>query len=593
MKKTVLLTALVAVLLNFGCEKSTSVNGEDNNSSSDTAADNEDTVADSDTNNAADHDEDSDYTWNASDELYITLNGSSISENVDGADAQGSTLSITDAGTYNITGTLTDGQIIVDAEDEDLVRIILNGVDITSSNSAPIYIKSAQKVLIVLNENTTNVLTDGSTYVYDDEEDEEPNATLFSKTNLSVFGEGTLTINGNFNDAINCKDGLIIASGTYNITAVDDGIRGKDYLIIKNGTINIESGGDGFKSDNDSDTEKGYINISNGEINITASGDAIAAETDILITGGSLDLTTQGSSYSDTSTKALKAGVNIIVEEGTFTIQSNDDAIHSNETITISGGTFDISAGDDGIHADYDLTINDGIITINKSYEGLESSNGNVTINGGEIDITSSDDGINVSAGGDSGGGGQMPGGGRQFSTTASSSYYLYINGGTIVVNATGDGLDSNGSIQVTGGTILVNGPTSSGNGALDYDVSYYHNGGFLIAVGSSGMLQTPSSASEQKSMVVTFRSSQSAGSLLHLETSSGEHIFTFEPAKTYQSAVFSFPELTSGSSFVLYKGGSIDGTGDHGLYTDGNYSGGSEVSSFTVSSNITSITAN
>ncbi len=594
MKKLFLFSGLIGMLFLWSCDKSTSINGEDNTSDSSTGADNEETVADSETNNATDHEEDSDYTWETSSEKYITLNGSSIDANVEGASASGSILTITEAGNYNISGNLTDGQIIVNAEDEDLVRLILSGVDITSSNSAPIYIKGAEKVIVVLTDDTSNTLTDGSSYVYDDEEDEEPNATLFSKTNLTLFGGGELTITGNFNDAINCKDGLIITSGTYNITAVDDGIRGKDYLIVNNGTLTVDAVDDGLKSDNDNDTEKGYINVLNGTISIEAGGDAITAETDILVQGGTFNIVTNGSTSSDSSTKGIKAGVNIIIEDGTFIIESNDDAIHSNETITISGGTFTIDADDDGIHADYDLTINDGDILIQSSYEGIESASGNITINGGEIDITSSDDGINVSAGGDSSGGGGNPGGGFRGSTSStSSSYYLYINGGTTVVNATGDGIDSNGSVEITDGTVIVNGPTSSGNGALDYDASFYHNGGILIAVGSSGMFQTPSSSSDQKSVVVTFRSTQSAGTLLHLETGSGDQVFTFEPAKKYQAAVFSFPSFTSGTTFVLYKGGSISGEGEYGLYTSGTYSGGSEVSSFTVSNSITSITSN
>ncbi len=594
MRKMSLLKVLYFILPIFmnGCDNDIEIAGSSNSSSSSsTSPDNEESVDEADANNTGDHDEDSDYIWSADDVVEITLNGSSITENTDGASASGSVLTITDAGNYSISGTLSNGQIIVDAEDSDLVRLILNGVDITSSNSAPIYIKKAEKVILVANENTVNNLTDGSSYKYDDEEDEEPNATVFSKTNLTIFGEGSLNINGNFNDAINCKDGLILACQAISIDAADDGIRGKDYLIIKEGNIVVKSEDDAIKSDNENDTALGYIKILDGEINITSGGDGITAQTDLLINNGTFNITTTGyvSSSNGVSSKGLKSAVNTIIEDGSFNIISTEDAIHSDETITIHEGTYTISASDDGIHADYDLTINDGDFNITKSYEGIESSSGNMYINGGTIELVASDDGINIAGGGGSMGG---PHGGWG-SSTSSSSYTMYLNPDYMAINAQGDGIDANGSVEVTGGIIIVNGPTGSGNGALDYDASFVQNGGTLIAVGSSGMLQAPGSSSSQKSIALVFRSTRSAGSICHIENTDGDVLFTFKSAKNYQSLVYSSPDLVSGTSYNVYSGGTASGDDFNGLYSNETYSGGTLITTFSLNGTVTGIQIN
>ncbi len=552
------------------------------------ASDNEETISEAESNNDGDHEESSDYTWSTSDVDVISLNGSSISESSDGAETSGSTLTIGSAGNYSLSGTLNDGQIIVNAGDDDLIRLILNGVDIASQNSAPIYIKSAEKVIVIVNDGTENTLTDGSSYNYDDAEDEEPNATLFSKTDLTVYGEGKLTLDANFNDAINCKDGLIIDINKLAISAVDDGIRGKDYLIIKDGTISIDAGGDGLKSDNDNDDTRGYIEILTADLDITASGDAISASTDILIEDGTFDLVTNGSnsSYSSSSTKGIKAGVNTIINAGTFDITCNEDAIHSDQTITINGGTYTISASDDGIHADYDLAIYDADVTISKSYEGIESTSGNMYIEGGTYVVNSSDDGLNLAAGGDRMGGGWGK-------SASSSSYTMYLNPDNLAIYAQGDGIDSNGSVEVSGGNIIVHGPTSSGNGSLDYDYSFEQNGGVLIAAGSSGMLQAPGSSSSQNSVAFIFRSSQSAGTVYHVESSTGNELFTFKSSKTFQAIVFSSPNLKKGTSYVLYSGGSASGTSFCGYYTDATYTGGTQKTTFTISSTVSSVSIN
>ncbi|MFV0589925.1 MAG: carbohydrate-binding domain-containing protein [Draconibacterium sp.] len=568
---------------------STDYEEEDNGTSQEDVV-NEENIDDAKDNNAGDHDDASDYTWAASDVVAITMEGTTVTENSENVSVESGKIIIRAAGNYSFTGTLTNGQIWVETEDEDIVRLILNGVNITSVSSAPIYVKSAAKVLIALNKGTTNVLTDGSSYSYDDAEEEEPNAAVFSKSDLTILGEGSLQVNANFNDAITSKDGLIIASGNIAVDAVDDGIRGKDYLIIKTGTFSIEAGGDGLKSDNDSDEEKGYIEIVSGTFSISAKGDAVSAETDLMLTYAEMELVTTGSvsSYSITSSKGLKAGVNIIIDDGIYSLTCTDDAIHSNETIVINGGDLEISSGDDGIHADYDLEINDGNINITKSYEGIESYEGDIILNGGTIRVKSSDDGINVSAGGDSMGGGGPGGWGGAVSS--SGSYYLYLKGAFLYVNASGDGIDSNGSIEMTGGTVLVDGPTNNGNGALDYNGSFQITGGTIIAAGSSGMAQAPASSSSQYSILVKFNSTMSAGTLFHVQTSDGSEIITYKPSKAYQSVAFSSPDLKKGSGYQIYTGGSSSGQVSDGLYNGGTYSGGNLYTSFNITAIVTNM---
>jgi len=363
-----------------------------------------------------------------------------------------------------------------------------------------IFVKGAEKTVIVLADNTDNHITDGKSYIFEDSEEDEPNAAIFSKDDLTIYGNGSLTVDGNYNDGIASKDGLIIKSGSITVNSVDDGIRGKDYLIVKDGIISVDAKGDGLKSDNDEDVTKGYILIEDGAINIGSGEDAIEAETDVLITDGEITLSSGGGSNKSvsgtSSAKGIKGNVCLIVDDGTVTINSADDAIHSNGSLAINGGFFDISSGDDGIHADSVLGVNGGDIHITKSYEGIESRSV-IVINGGDIHITSSDDGLNVAGGNDGSGFHGGPG-----DISSSGDFYLYINGGYIVINAAGDGIDSNGSIVMTDGIVIIHGPTSNMNGALDH-ASFKITGGLLVAAGSSGMAQAPGTSSTQYSLLL------------------------------------------------------------------------------------------
>ncbi len=510
----------------------------------------------------------------------IRLLGDSITVEGTGASAVGTTATVFAEGTYTITGTLNDGQVRVDAADQAKVTLILDGADITNSRGAAIYLVNADDVDIVLADGSQNRLADGAAYVFEVEGEDEPNAALFAKCDLDILGGGALSVVGRYNDGIASKDSLEIEGGTLTVTAADDGLRGRDDITVSGGSITVTSTGDGLTSDNEEDTTRGNIVIEDGMLDVTAGGDGLAAVGTVTVNGGTLVLKTGGGSTktvaSTASAKGIKGSAGITLSGGSFAIDAADDGIHSNQAIAISGGTYTIASADDGIHSDTTLVIDGGDIRVTKSYEGLESMV--MTVNDGTIHVVSSDDGLNV-AGGADGSGGFHPGG-------DTSQYWLYIHGGYVAVNATGDGIDSNGSIVMTGGTVLVNGPTSSANGALDIGdgggAAFKISGGLLVAAGSSGMAIAPGTTSTQYSVLVNF-ASQAAGSLFHLQDAAGNDLVTFQPVRTFQSVAFSSPDLANGT-FNAYLGGSHSGTATDSLFGDGAYTPGTLNATFTIS---------
>ncbi len=648
----------------------------------------------------------------ASGPTQILLNGDSITVNGTGVTVDGTTATITAAGTYNVSGTLNDGQLAVNSPSAGTVEIILAGVSITNSTSAAIHVIDASFTSFVLADQTQNYLFDADEYVFEDPNQDEPSGCLFSKDSMSISGTGTLTVHGNYSDAIVSKDDLIINGGTLDVISVDDGICGKDYLLIQDGDITLTAVGDALKSTNAEDPNFGYITIENGSLDITSGGDGIAAETNvtvlagditivsggghtasiaddfsakgikgpvsvvinggtlnldcaddglhsgdtvtisggaatiassddgihadiaigidggtititdsyegiesstITITGGNIDVTSDedaitaettididdgefnilsggghtASIADDFSAKGIKGLVSVVIDGGTFDMDCADDAIHTNEAITINNGTFEIATGDDAVHSDSTVEINGGTMAITSSYEGLEGAI--ITINGGTFHITSSDDGINI-AGGD-GSGGVDPWH-PPFPPSGNSDYFLYVNGGYIVVNAIGDGIDANGSIVMTGGTVIINGPTANDNNAVDFDGTCNISGGFLVGVGSAQMAQALSSTSTQRSVKITYSQWKTAGTLIHIRTAAGADVLTFAPAKAYRSCVFSSPNFLSGTSYKLYNGGSSTGTKTDGLYQGGTYTPGTLTNTFTTSSIVTNISA-
>jgi hypothetical protein len=532
--------------------------------------------------------------------------GDTIIVNGSGASVSGSTVRITTGGSYSVSGTLDDGQIIVDSQDKELVTLILNGVDITCSTSAPIYAVDAKKMVIVLTEGTDNYVTDGDSYILEDAKANEPNAAVFSKCDLTISGSGLLQVIANYNDGIASKDDLEITGGTITVESVGDGIRGRDAIVITDGDITVTAAADGFKSTNDEDPGKGLVTIEGGVIKITAGQDGIDAQTSVLVRGGNITLATGGGSTNSSkgsgwgnwgatndtqekataiSAKGIKGVVSVTIEAGAINVDSSDDSIHSNGSVTINGGAITIASGDDGMHADSALAINGGQVDITQSYEGVESAV--IAITEGTIHVVASDDGINV-AGGDDGSAVNGRPGQNTFSTSGNN--HLDISGGYIVVDATGDGLDINGAITMTDGVVIVSGPTRNDNGALDYDAGFSMTGGYLVAAGSAGMAQAPDTSSTQYAVMVNLASALSAGTLVHIETQQGAEILTFEPSKQYQSVVLCSPALAKGTSYNAYTGGSSTGTVTDGLYSGGTYTAGTLAMNFTISGIVTGV---
>lgn len=478
-------------------------------------------------------------TWD-DDACSIELHGGSASISGSGAEAEQReyyVVKITEGGTYVISGSLENGQIYVEAG-ENQVHLVLNGAKLSCKASAPIYINNGRKTVITLAAGTENVLTDGTDYTYavtesDEETGEitgEPNAALFSKKALTINGSGSLSVTGNFNNGITCKDELKIMNGTITVTAQNHGIRGNDFVVIKGGSIAVAAlEGDGIKSTKEEHAEKGYVYIENGTLSVTAG----------------------------------------------------DDGIQAANFAAVKDGSISIACGKDGIHADGTLSISGGTIDIEKSYEGLEGLE--IDISSGKIHLTAEDDGLNASAGstaGTDGWRGFGGGGGMQYD----SSCQIYISGGYLYVDADGDGIDLNGDLTISGGSVIINGPADSGNGALDANGTILVNGGFLVASGSSGMAEYPSGSSEQNVIVATL-SQQQAGALLRIEDADGNDLLTFTSKKTYHSLIFSSPDIKSGMEYTVYTEGSYSGgTESDGLMADGSYTGGSVFGSVTVS---------
>ncbi|MBN1261029.1 MAG: carbohydrate-binding domain-containing protein, partial [Anaerolineae bacterium] len=190
------------------------------------------------------------------DAVMITLSGDTVTVSGDGVGVEGSAVTITSAGAYHLSGTLDDGQIIVDTEDVGVVTLILNGVDVACTTGAPLYVANAEKAVVTLAAGSVNTLIDGASYVFADPETEEPNAALFSNDDLTINGEGALTVQANYNNGIASDDALKITGGVLTVVAVHDGIQGKDYVAIKAGSITVMAGNDGVQATSTEDAEQ-------------------------------------------------------------------------------------------------------------------------------------------------------------------------------------------------------------------------------------------------------------------------------------------------------------------------------------------------
>ena len=419
-------------------------------------------------------------TYDESEAVKITLSGKTAACNSSNVQIEDGVVTIKAAGVYVLSGTLTDGTIVVDAGDDDKVQLVLDGVSIMAADYAAIYAKNADKVFVTLAEGAGNSLTVSGDYVQTD--DNNVDAVIFAKCDLTLNGTGSLTVKDNMGHGIVSKDDLVVTGGTYTIYSQDHCLNGKDSVRIADGTFNLSCDEDGIHAGND-DQQDGYVYIEGGDINISVGDDALHAEGLLIITGGDID--------------------------------------------------------------------------VSKSCEGVEGYK--ILVTGGDIDVISSDDGFNA-AGGSSGSGdnhdgfGGGPGMGG-VDMDADSDAYILITGGTININANGDGIDSNGCIGITGGSVYVLGSSDNGNGAMDYGICAAITGGEIVAVGGSGMAQGFGDESTQCSALVNFDEWVDAGETITLTDSDGKEVLSYRVDKKFNSVVISTSDMKQGETYTLTVG--------------------------------------
>lgn len=418
--------------------------------------------------------------YDESEAVKITLSGKTAACNSSNVQIEDGVVTIKAAGVYVLSGTLTDGTIVVDAGDDDKAQLVLDGVSIMAADYAAIYAKNADKVFVTLAEGAGNSLTVSGDYVQTD--DNNVDAVIFAKCDLTLNGTGSLTVKDNTGHGIVSKDDLVVTGGTYTIYSQDHCLNGKDSVRIADGTFNLSCDEDGIHAGND-DQQDGYVYIEGGDINISVGDDAIHAEGLLIITGGDID--------------------------------------------------------------------------VSKSCEGVEGDK--ILVTGGDIDVISSDDGFNA-AGGSSGSGdnhdgfGGGPGMGG-VDMDADNDAYILITGGTININANGDGIDSNGCIGITGGSVYVLGPSDNGNGAMDYGICAAITGGEIVAVGGSGMAQGFGDESTQCSALVNFDEWVDAGETITLTDSDGKEVLSYKADKKFNSVVISTSDMKQGDNYTLTVG--------------------------------------
>ncbi|MDR0436334.1 MAG: carbohydrate-binding domain-containing protein [Propionibacteriaceae bacterium] len=440
----------------------------------------------------------------------IDVNLANAADPAHGIQAENGAVILTRSGSYRLYGTLA-GRVVVDCKGGSFT-VILDGVSVTSDVPGAFVVTAADEVVLHLAAGSFNMLRDSWDGANLDSN--APNAALHSVADLGITGSGTLTVIGAI-DGIASTDGLVIADGTIEVSAGDDALRGKDYLTLSGGVLTLDANGDAMKSTHETDAARGYVWIDGGIITATAGTDCVDATTDMLISGGELRL----------------------------------------------------SCGDDGLHGEVLAIIDGGMVDITRSYEGVEAPV--VVVAGGVTRIVSSDDGLNA-AGGDgsaapgTGGRGGRPGGpggggpGGLGMDGDPSKYALVISGGTLTIDAGGDGLDSNGSMSISGGDITVYGPTNQGNGALDSS-GLSLTGGRLLALGAAGMAEGP--AEYTQAWIGAVFSAGAGANITVTDMSNTAFTWSFTILKASGCMVFSVPELVSGATYSIAVNGEVLGS--------------------------------
>lgn len=492
-----------------------------------------------------------------SEENIIRFSNDSITYEGSGATVSENIITITSEGRYILTGSIDNGRVIVDATDDAKVELVFAEVSITCDNNSPVVVKNADKVRIILADDTENYVCDGPEYELDENDDITPKSAIYSKCDLVITGNGTLYVDGKYNNGIASTDDLIITNGTICVEAVNNGLKGKDSVRIKDGNITITSDDDGIKSDNDEDSEKGYVYIENGNIKIAATGDGINADKLIKIENGKIEIT-----ESDEGIEAQ----NIIINDGDISIYSNDDGINvslsdyvsnmmgTNNTNNINNTNTDSDKMPEDFQNMRDNNFNGGQWQERPDKGGEQ--NGDMDSQRPEMpsgengNMTEMPSGENGNESEMIGRGGNKQNGMGGFETVDG---VLTINGGTIYVNAKGDGIDSNGSVVQTGGIVIVEGPSDNGNGALDYNGSYTMTGGTLLAIGSSGMAMAPSSSSTVYGTSVN--TNVNAGDIINVLDGNDE-IIKFEATKRISNIVVFSDKFSEGKEYTLNMNG-------------------------------------
>lgn len=536
MIKSATSVTLLAALALTGCSATSTSNASASSATSTSASSTSGTtskVADSfstDVKSGAKLAEDTHYsakdlTWDSSSEVTIDLSNPTATDGVTVSDG---VITITKAGNYKLTGTY-EGQIKVEAADSDMVRLILNNATITNSTGAAINVVEADEVVIYTASGTTNTVSDGSSY--SDTASGSPDAAIYSKSDLTLAGEGTLKVEGKYEEGIHTSDGLVIASGTLEVNAANTGIKGKDYVDILDGTITVTASQDGIKATNDTDGNRGWVRLSGGTVNISAGDDGFKAERVLEISGGTLNIT-----------------------------QANEGI--EAQYINILDGTVNVTSSDDGINASYSTTSTSTESTTatstNQSAQGGQTAQGN----------QSAPQAPSGTAGQAPAGGGQAPsgtmgqppagggagggmGGGGTFEVVDAT---INITGGTVTVNANGDGIDSNGTATLSGGTVIVNGPFTGGNTSLDTNGDLLLNGTTVAAGNSGDMFEAPATNSTSGYVKISNVSNLSAGTTVQVTDSSGNVVANYKVTNSSTALILvSSSKITKGESYTVY----------------------------------------
>ncbi|MBP5528656.1 MAG: carbohydrate-binding domain-containing protein [Lachnospiraceae bacterium] len=473
----------------------------------------------------------------------INLDNESIEGS--GAEVTSEGIKITEEGEYILTGTYKNKQITVEASEDAKVRLILKEACIDNEKGAAIYIKSADKVFITLADGSANTISGVTKTI---SEDEETDAAIYSKSDLTVNGEGSLSIKCSDGKGIVSKDDLKITSGNIKIEASDHALSGKDSVRIAGGTINIKAGEDGIHSGNDEDPEKGYVYIADGNIEIDASDDGIHGETKTVIAGGVINIIN--------SEEGIEGAI-VEIAGGEINVNSNDDGINasdgsgSSEFEGFQQGEFDPTQFKDFPQGDFDTsqfegstppTVNDFNGIGNKPFQSKDMPSG----------------GFGMNAGDNPGKPGFAEKTGKAVENDASidltQSVYILISGGEINVNASGDGIDSNGSIYVTGGNVSISGPENDGNGALDYNSKAVITGGSFIACGSDGMAMNFTGAA-QGSLLIKLSQTHDSGEEITVKDADSNILFKFTPSSKFECILISSEDIKEGETYTITVG--------------------------------------